>query len=83
MRISFDKFRQIFWMIIALIFVSILFVYVISNIYEYKTENTRLGKLITRTNKITGKTTYKAVTKSGESDWQTLKNLTNKKQPQK
>ena len=54
MRISFDKFRQIFWMVISLIFLLLFCVYIMTNLYSYKIENVRGVQVITRINKITG-----------------------------
>ena len=62
-------------MVIALIFVILLFVYIMTNLYFYKTGYAGEADIITRTNKITGKRTYKAITKDTETKWETIKNI--------
>ena len=83
MKVTLDKFRQIFWMVIALIFVMLFFAYIMTNLYFYKTDSARGVEITTRTNKITGKRTYKVSTKDIETKWETMKDLLNKKEVEK
>ena len=75
MKVTLDKFRQIFWMAIALIFAMLFFAYIMTNLYFYKTDSASGADLITRTNKITGKRTYKVITTNTETKWGTIKDL--------
>ena len=63
-------------MVIALIFVILFFAYIMTNLYFYKTESGRGADIIIiRTNKITGKRTYKILTKDTETKWETIKKI--------
>ena len=83
MKITYNKFRQIFWMVIALISVILFFAYIMTNLYFYKTKFVGEGEIITRTNKITGKKTYKVLTKDIETKWATLKDHLKKEEMEK
>jgi len=62
-------------MVIALIFVILFFAYIMTNLYFYKTASVGTTDIIIRTNKITGKRTYKLVTIDIETKWGTMKNI--------
>ena len=60
----------------------LFFAYIMTNLYFYKTESPKgyAVSIITRTNKITGKRTYKVLGKDIETKWTTMKDLLNKKE---
>jgi len=65
-------------MVIALIFVILFFAYIMTNLYFYNTESARGADIITRTNKITGKRTYKLLTIDIETKWETIRDIKKK-----
>lgn len=63
MKITFNKFRQIFWMVVALLFIALLFLNLWTNLfyfysYSHKGEGVAI---VYRINKITGTTKMKFI----------------------
>ena len=63
MKITFNKFRQIFWMVVALLFIALLFLNLWTNLfyfysYSHKAEGVAM---VYRINKITGTTEMKGI----------------------